>query len=95
MRGQPEPVGCLARCSEKRQTEQEMCSAPATRRLICPILQLTAHSFDAMKPLIDCVRGILQLGAEYLERRSKAHLTRRLIHRLEELGLTVEVRLAA
>jgi transposase len=35
------------------------------------------------------------LGADYFERRSKAHLTRRLIHRLEELGLTVEVKPAA
>src|SRR6266446_10625478 len=32
------------------------------------------------------------LGADYFERRSKVHLTRRLIRRLEELGLSVEVR---
>jgi transposase len=36
-----------------------------------------------------------ELGPDYFERRSKAHLTRRLIRRLEELGLSVEVRPAA
>jgi transposase len=35
------------------------------------------------------------LGADYFDRRSKAHLTRRLIKRLEALGVTVEVRPAA
>jgi transposase len=35
------------------------------------------------------------LGSDYFERRSKVHLTRRLIRRLEELGLSVEVRPAA
>ena len=34
-------------------------------------------------------------GADYFERRDKAHLTRRLIRRLEGLGLSVEVRPAA
>ena len=34
-------------------------------------------------------------GADYFDRRSKAQITRRLIQRLEELGLTVEVRPAA
>jgi transposase len=33
-----------------------------------------------------------ELGPDYFERRSKVHLTRRLIRRLEELGLSVEVR---
>jgi transposase len=36
-----------------------------------------------------------ELGADYFERRSTAHLTRRLIRRLEELGLSVEVKPAA
>ena len=35
------------------------------------------------------------LGADYFDRRSKAQLTRRLIKRLEGLGVTVEVRSAA
>jgi len=34
-------------------------------------------------------------GADYFERRDKAHITRRLIRRLEELGLSVEIRPAA
>jgi len=34
-------------------------------------------------------------GADYFDRRSKAQLTRRLIKRLEGLGVTVEVRPAA
>jgi transposase len=36
-----------------------------------------------------------ELGADYFERRSKVQLTRRLIRRLEELGLSVEVKPAA
>jgi transposase len=36
-----------------------------------------------------------ELGADYFERRNKAHLTHRLIRRLEELGLSVEVKPAA
>ena len=36
-----------------------------------------------------------ELGADYFEQRSKVHLTRRLIRRLEELGVSVEVRPAA
>ena len=34
-------------------------------------------------------------GADYFDRRSKAQIARRLIKRLEELGVTVEVRPAA
>jgi transposase len=33
-----------------------------------------------------------ELGAHYFERRDKAHIARRLIRRLEQLGLSVEVR---
>jgi transposase len=36
-----------------------------------------------------------ELGADYFERRDKTHITRRLIRRLEQLGLSVEVRPAA
>lgn len=36
-----------------------------------------------------------ELGADYFDRRSKAQITRRLIKRLEGLGVTVEVRPAA
>jgi transposase len=36
-----------------------------------------------------------ELGADYFERRDKAHIARRLIRRLEQLGLSVEVRPAA
>ena len=36
-----------------------------------------------------------ELGPDYFDRRSKAQLTRRLIRRLEDLGLSVEVRPAA
>jgi transposase len=36
-----------------------------------------------------------ELGADYFERRDKTHLARRLIRRLEQLGLSVEVRPAA
>jgi hypothetical protein len=36
-----------------------------------------------------------ELGSDYFERRNKLHLTRRLIRRLEELGLSVEVKPAA
>jgi transposase len=36
-----------------------------------------------------------ELGADYFERRDKAQITRRLIRRLEELGLSVEVSPAA
>jgi transposase len=36
-----------------------------------------------------------ELGPDYFERRNTAHLTRRLIKRLEDLGLTVEVKPAA
>ena len=36
-----------------------------------------------------------ELGADYFERRDKAQITRRLIRRLEQLGLSVEVSPAA
>jgi transposase len=36
-----------------------------------------------------------ELGADYFERRDKAHNARRLVRRLEQLGLSVEVRPAA
>jgi len=36
-----------------------------------------------------------ELGADYFERRDKAHIARRLIRRLEQLGLSVDVRPAA
>jgi transposase len=36
-----------------------------------------------------------ELGADYFERRDKTQITRRLIRRLQDLGLSVEVRPAA
>jgi transposase len=36
-----------------------------------------------------------ELGPDYFERRDKAHITRRLIRRLEELGVSVEIKPAA
>ena len=36
-----------------------------------------------------------ELGADYFERRNKTHVARRLVKRLESLGLTVEIKPAA
>jgi hypothetical protein len=36
-----------------------------------------------------------ELGSDYFERRDKSQITRRLIRRLEQLGLSVEVKPAA
>lgn len=59
------------------------------------ILAVAASIVTAAYHILKDETTYQDLGADYFDRRSKAHLTRRLIHRLEQLGLTVEVRPAA
>jgi transposase len=59
------------------------------------ILAVAASILTAAYHILNDDTTYRDLGADYFERRSKDHLTRRLIHRLKELGLTVEVKPAA
>jgi transposase len=59
------------------------------------ILGVAASMLTAASHILRDEATYHELGPDYFERRSKAHLTRRLIRRLEELGLSVEVRPAA
>ena len=59
------------------------------------ILAVAASMVTAAYHILKEETTYQELGSDYFERRTKVHLTRRLIRRLEELGLSVEVRPAA
>ena len=59
------------------------------------ILAVAASMLTAAYYILKDHVTYIELGADYFERRSKAQITRRLVKRLESLGLTVEVRPAA
>jgi transposase len=59
------------------------------------ILAVAASIVTAAYHILKAETTYHDLGPDYFERRSKAQLTRRLIRRLEELGLSVEVKPAA
>jgi transposase len=59
------------------------------------ILAVAASMLTAAYHILKEETTYHDLGPDYFERRGKAHLTRRLIRRLEDLGLSVEVKPAA
>ena len=59
------------------------------------ILAVAASILTAAYHILKAEVTYHDLGADYFERRDKAHITRRLIRRLEQLGLSVEVKSAA
>jgi len=59
------------------------------------ILAVAASILEAAYYILKNDLTYRELGADYFERRDKAQITRRLIRRLERLGLSVEVRPAA
>ena len=59
------------------------------------ILAVAASMLTAAYYILKDDTAYAEPGADYFDRRSKAQITRRLIQRLEQLGLTVEVRPAA
>jgi transposase len=59
------------------------------------ILAVAASILTAAYHILKDQTTYRELGSDYFERRNNVHLTRRLIRRLEQLGLSVEVRPAA
>ena len=59
------------------------------------ILAVAASMLTAAYYILKDGTTYADLGADYFDRRSKTQMTRRLVKRLEALGLTVEVRPAA
>jgi transposase len=59
------------------------------------ILGVAASIVTAVYHILKKETTYHDLGPDYFERRSTVHLTRRLIRRLVEVGLSVEVRPAA
>jgi transposase len=59
------------------------------------ILAVAASMLTAIYHMLANDTAYIDLGADHFDRRGKAHVTRRLIRRLEDLGLVVEVRPAA
>jgi transposase len=59
------------------------------------ILAVAASILTAAYHILKNGTTYLELGADHFERRDKARITKRLIRRLEDLGLSVEVKPAA
>jgi transposase len=59
------------------------------------ILAVAASMLTAAYYILKNETVYADLGGDYFERRSKAQITRRLVKRLESLGLSVEIRPAA
>jgi transposase len=59
------------------------------------ILAVAASILTAAYYILKRETTYAELGADYFEQRSKAQITRRLVKRLESLGLTVEIKPAA
>jgi len=59
------------------------------------ILAVAASMLTAAYYMLSRQTDYVDLGTDHFERRDKARVTRRLIMRLEDLGLTVEVKAAA
>jgi transposase len=59
------------------------------------ILAVAASMLTAAYHILKNDATYAELGADYFERRSKTQITRRLVKRLESLGLAVEIRPAA
>ena len=59
------------------------------------ILAVAASILTAAYRILKNKTTYTELGPDYFERRSKTQITRRLVKRLESLGLTVEIRPAA
>jgi transposase len=59
------------------------------------ILAVAASMLTAAYHILKNETTYTDLGPDYFERRSKAQITRRLVKRLESLGLTVEIKPAA